>query len=122
MNTNQIKEAENLFQKTYGKTCYEAGFNTIDTYKKQHAFLYGKDDKAIKNYKISQNIIRFILRWYFWPLIILVYAFLWNITNHFLVVFFMVTIMIYAIIGLALCFVGWRYYKKQEGKVTYLNC
>ena len=43
MNSNQIKEAERLFQSTYGKTNEEAGFNSIDIYEKQSAYIYGQN-------------------------------------------------------------------------------
>ncbi|MBO6281986.1 MAG: hypothetical protein J6N49_05610 [Alphaproteobacteria bacterium] len=65
---DRINEAIYLFQEKYGKTPEEAGFPVIDIYEKQHAFLYADSKEVIKAYKTQQNIIRWVLIWYMWPL------------------------------------------------------
>ena len=63
-------EAIKLFEKNYGKTPKEAGYPVMDIYKKQHAFLYADSEETIKAYKLQQNIIRGVLMWGLWPLIL----------------------------------------------------
>ena len=64
-------KAISLFKLAYGKTPQEAGFSVIDIYEKQNAFLYAVSEETIKAYKTQQNILRFIMLWYMWPLLIM---------------------------------------------------
>ena len=61
-------EAISLFKRTYGKTPQEIGFTEFDIYKKQNAFLYASSQQVIKAYKMQQNILRWIMRWYLGPI------------------------------------------------------
>lgn len=72
------EEAVKLFMKSYGITPQEAGFPEIDIYEKQHAFLYAKYEAVINAYKMQQNILRWVMCWFTWPIAV---AFLiWLIT------------------------------------------
>ena len=64
-------EAISLFKLAYGKTPQEAGFPVIGVYEKQDAFLYAVSEETIKAYKTQQNIFRFMMLWYMWPLFII---------------------------------------------------
>jgi hypothetical protein len=66
----RTKEAINLFERNYGKTPKEAGFSVIGIYERQHAFLYATTEEVIKAYKTEQNIIRGMIFWALWPLIL----------------------------------------------------
>ena len=126
MNSNQIKEAERLFQSTYGKTNEEAGFNAIDIYEKQSAYIYGQNQEVIHSYKISQNITRFFLRWYLWPVIVCIWWMVWLFAkNECHVTAFACSLLIfilgYLVFGFVLVGVGCYHFKKHKGKVTYLN-
>ena len=72
----RIDEAVNLFKEKYGKTPKEQGFSVIDIYEKQHAFLYADTEETIRAYKNHQNIIRWVLAWYLWPLALVMFNFL----------------------------------------------
>lgn len=63
-----VNEAIDLFKKKYGKTPKELGFPVIGIYKKQHAFLYADTEETIRAYKTHQNIIRWMMTWFMWPL------------------------------------------------------
>ena len=65
---NRTDEAVKLFQKKYGKTPEELGFPVIDIYEKQHAFIYAVSAEAIEAYKLQQNIVRWMIKWYVWPI------------------------------------------------------
>ena len=62
-----IPNAVDLFKESYGKTPKEAGLPIIALYKKQNAYLYAVSQKVINAYKTQQNIIRWMMLWYFWP-------------------------------------------------------
>ena len=61
-------KAIELFKDAYGKTPKEAGFPVIGLYEKQSAYLYATSETVIKSYKTQQNIIRWLMLWYLWPL------------------------------------------------------
>ncbi len=63
----QTPKAVDLFKMRYDKTPSEAGLPVIGLYEKQSAYLYATSEKVIKSYKTQQNIIRWIMLWYFWP-------------------------------------------------------
>ena len=64
----ETPKAVDLFEMRYGKTPSKAGFPVIGLYERQNAYLYATSEKVIKAYKIQQNIIRWMMLWYFWPL------------------------------------------------------
>lgn len=68
----RIDEVEGikLFKLHYGKTPKEAGYPVIDIYERQHAYLYATSEKVIKAYKTQQNILRWMMLWYMWPMAI----------------------------------------------------
>ena len=61
-------KAVDFFEMRYGKTPSEAGFPVVGIYKRQNAYLYATSEKVIKGYKTQQNIIRWMMLWYLWPL------------------------------------------------------
>ena len=64
----ETPKAIELFKKAYGKTPKEAGLPVIGLYEKQNAYLYATSETVIKSYKTQQNIIRWLMLWYLWPL------------------------------------------------------
>lgn len=70
----KLKEAVKLFKQRYGKTpkelSFELGLPVISIYKKQHAFLFAISEEVIKAYKTHQNIIRGMIFWALWPLVL----------------------------------------------------
>ena len=69
MEEKDIIAAKELFELRYGKTPEEYGYPAIDVYKKQRAYLYAESEEAAAAYKKGQNIIRWVLVWYLWPVI-----------------------------------------------------
>ena len=65
---NKIDEAIDLYRKAYGKTPKSLGFTEISVYEKQRAFLYAKSLAAIEAYKTQQNIVRWMMTWFVWPI------------------------------------------------------
>ena len=78
----KLKEAVKLFKQRYGKTPKELGLElglpVIGIYEKQHAFLFAVSEDVINAYKKQQNIIRWLLTWFMWPLAIAMIA--WWVT------------------------------------------
>ena len=70
MEKKQIEEAIALFERQYGAKPENTDFRVIDIYKKQRAYLYGTSQEVINAYKTSQNIARWIIVYYFWPIIV----------------------------------------------------
>ena len=66
----QKNEAIYLFKEKYGKTPKESGMPVIGIYEKQRAFLYAVSEEVIEAYKTQQNIIRWVMLWYVWPMIL----------------------------------------------------
>ena len=69
MEEKDIIAAKELFELRYGKTPEEYGYPVIDVYKKQRVYLYAESEEAAAAYKKGQNIIRWVLVWYWWPVI-----------------------------------------------------
>ena len=90
-------EAINLFKKTYGKTPQELGFSVIDIYEKQHAFLYATSEEVIAAYKTHQNIIRWVMTRFIWPLAIAMLVWL-------------ITLAKYGNVGHPLCIASYIFY------------
>lgn len=78
MEQQAINQAIDLFQIRFGIPPQESRYPVIDIYEKQHAYLYAEAEEAIAAYKTHQNIIRWIMCFYLWPLaantILLFYA------------------------------------------------
>ena len=70
MEKKQIEEAIALFERQYGAKPENTDVRVIDIYKKQRAYLYGTSQEVINAYKTSQNIARWIIVYYFWPIIV----------------------------------------------------
>ena len=120
------QKAINLFILRVGRTPKECGYQVIDIYEKQKAFIYAPDVSAIKNYKSSQSIIRWIMVWGFWPLlaafaIILFHGIsyfektgaLWNPLTIGAAAFF----ILWSVLLLVLCFIAITHYKCVDNKV-----
>ena len=58
------------FTRRYGKTPKEFGFTEIGIYEKQNAFLYAVSKEVIQAYIMQQNILRWLMKWYIWPMIV----------------------------------------------------
>lgn len=58
MDKDFIKNAKFLFEVKYNCSPEEYGYPVIDVYQRQRAYLYGKDEEAVKVYKKCQNLIR----------------------------------------------------------------
>ena len=69
METKQKEEAIVLFERKYGTKPQNTDFSVIDIYKKQRVYLYGTSQEAIKAYMTSQNIIRWLMLYYLWPVL-----------------------------------------------------
>ena len=84
MEQQAINQAIDLFQIRFGIPPQESRYPVIDIYEKQHAYLYAETEEAIAAYKTHQNIIRWIMCFYLWPLaantILLFYAAAKNLT------------------------------------------
>ena len=63
----QTPKAIDLFKMRYDKLPSEIGLPVIGLYERQRAYLYATSEKVIKNYKMQQNIIRWMMLWYLWP-------------------------------------------------------
>jgi len=71
----RLKEAVKLFKQRYGKTPKELSFEldlpVVGIYEKQHAFLFAVSEEVIKAYKTHQNIVRGVIFWGIWPLVLI---------------------------------------------------
>ncbi len=53
-----IKDAKFLFEVKYNCSPEEYGYPVIDVYQRHRAYLYGKDEEAVKAYKKCQDLMR----------------------------------------------------------------
>ena len=74
----QQKEAEKLYQNMFRCLPAVDGYKYVDIYEKQSAYLYGKSSEAIEAYKTCQNIIRFMLTGFMWPLVVDIIILFWG--------------------------------------------
>ena len=65
MEQQAINQAIDLFQIRFGIPPQESRYPVIDIYEKQHAYLYAETEEAIAAYKTHQNIIRWIMCFYY---------------------------------------------------------
>lgn len=125
---NTKSNAIELFKKHYGKTPEEAGFPEIEVFEKQQAFLYATSSEVIRAYKTQQNIMKWIVTWYFGPMFIgiitLIWAFLkyhdpWHIICLSSYIFFSVWILLFMILYIKMYFS--KHYIRFGETITYLN-
>ena len=120
-------EAITLFKKQYGKTPEKAGYPVMDIYKKQHAFLYADSEETIKAYKLQQNIIRGVLMWGLWPLVLVMLNFIDAVGRfnalHWRCVATYIFLAVWAILFIVLYIKSYkaeRHFKLGKN-ITYLN-
>lgn len=124
----EIPKAVDLFKMKYNKTPGAAGLPVIDLYERQRAYLYATSRKVIKSYKMQQNIIRWMMLWYFWPLIVGFVGTIMTMVKytslpHPSFVAWCSFMAIWSILGFVLCAIGLITSRTVKfGKnVTYLN-
>ena len=76
MEKNLIEEATAKFVAVYGKTPRECNLTEIGIYEKQSAYLFAHSKEEIVAYKTCQNIIRWMMVWYLWPLALMMIVFI----------------------------------------------
>lgn len=126
MKQQEINHAISLFKSRFGKTPEESPFPIIGIYKKQHAYLYGATEEAIAAYKKSQNIIRWEVKFYIWPIVLDFIIFFWGIFKFqslthpiiwiaaaFFICWFILLIVLQCIVTIT--------DKKIKGKILFLN-
>ena len=121
-------EAINLYRRRYLKDPEDNGFPVIGIYEKQNAFLYASSEKVIKAYKTQQNIIRWMLVWYFWPFPFAFVGTIISLAKYPDLTYppfiawssFMIT---WSILGFVLCIKGFMTSRivKFNNNITYLN-
>lgn len=126
MDHQKFEEAIALFQKQFGKTPDESGYSVIDVYQKQHAYLFGKTEDAVKAYKTCQNILRWLMCFYLWPFLIFYIAFFYglfqfNEFSHPLVAGTLFLGMCWIVLFLVLGYKVFQADKRQKGNVIWLN-
>lgn len=121
-------EAINLFKKRYGKTPEESGMPEIDIYEKQGAFLYADSKEVIKAYKIQQNILRWMMSWLVWPMVVALLVWLIAVTKYqniwhplCLLSYIFVSVWAVVVIVLSLKFKQTNRLVKMGNNMTYLN-
>ena len=130
MNKELQQKATSLFISRVGITPKECGYQVIDIYEKQKAFIYAPDNDTAKNYKSSQSIIRWIMLWGFWPLliaftVILFYGIsyhektgtLWNPLTIGASIFF----ILWSILILVLCVIAFKRHIHVNNRVFWIN-
>ena len=65
-----IAEANNLFLRAYGFLPVKSRYQVIDVYEKKRVYLYATSEDAAKAFKTCQNIIRWVVLFYMWPLLV----------------------------------------------------
>lgn len=122
------EQAISLFVDKYGKTPKECGLKEIDVFEEKGMFLYGPTSEAIKGFKTVQNIIKFIMLWYFWPLVIAFVFFMFGLPyiasgeyNHPLVVFPILFIILWALFYLVLWHKAWKGDKVSRKNVVWIH-
>ena len=129
MDKNLEKYAIELFVKQYGKNPKECGYPFVDIYRKQSAFLYGSSKEAIEGYKTCQNILRWMMVGYLWPLIlafgISFFCGFTHIINHEFshptLVLPLLFVVFWIILFLILWYKTWRANKISKNNVIWLN-
>ena len=124
----QIPKAVDLFKMKNNKTPSEAELPVIGIYERQSAYLYATSEKVIRSYKMQQNIIRWMMLWYFWPLIVGFVGIMMAMIKYLSVthpsfVAWCFFFAIWSILGLVLCAIALISSRTVKfGKnVTYLN-
>ena len=126
MNKKMIEEAVSLFRHRYGIHPAQSAYPVIDVYEKQHTYLYASSEEAAKAYKTQQNIIRWMMAYFLWPVAVDATLFFYAAArfqrlNHPLII---CCIAFYACWGLLLLILAYKAFKaekKQKNKVLWLN-
>lgn len=126
----QEREAIKKYYDTYGRTPLEDGVKVIDIYTKQKAFLYGRTKEAVDAYKKSQNILRFILTFFMWPIVanvlLMFFGFKEGAKNNNMIngyfIFGCIFFVLYCGVFFGiLCYRCQKAEKKHKGNVVWLN-
>lgn len=126
----QERQAEKKYFEVYGKTPKSDGMEVIDIYKKQSAYLYGKTKEAVDAYKTCQNILRFFLTGFWWPIIIALLLFIYGVQEGMssgemfngYVIFSFVFIFFFGLVLFGiLCYKAFQSAKKYSGKIIWIN-
>lgn len=126
MEQQKINHAVCLFQNRFGQTPQESNYPVISIYEKQHAYLYAETKEAVVAYKTCQNILRWIMRFYLWPIalavaVLFVGAFKFQNLTHPMVLGAFVFFVCWVIVFFVLCYKVLKADKKQKDKVIWLN-
>lgn len=126
----QQKQAEALYFRMYNRTVKDDNIKVIDIYEPQSAYLYGRTKEALKAYKTSQNILRFMLTFFMWPVIadvlILFYGFFYgtqigNIFNGYSIFGFVFFFLYCGVFFGILCYKCVKADKAVKGRVVWVN-
>ena len=120
------EEAVSLFRHQYGIHPAQSAYPVIDVYEKQHAYLYASSEEAVKAYKTQQNIIRWVMTYFLWPVAVdtalLFYAAVrFQKLNHPLIICCIAFYACWGLLLLVLAHKAFKAEKKQKNKVLWLN-
>ena len=97
MTESQKQRAVNLFVFKYATTPAEAGYSQIDYYKEKDMFVYSDSAEAIKAFMQTQNILTWVMRYFFGLMALCFGAMAWFLYE------LGVEPVVYALGGLAVC-------------------
>jgi hypothetical protein len=126
----QRQQAEALYLKMYNRTTKDDKIEFIDIYEKQRAFLYGHSKEVLEAYKTSQNILRFMMKFFLWPVIADFILMFWgflegmrtnNIFNGYFVFGCIFFILYCGVLFGILWYRCLKAEKKHKGNVIWLN-
>lgn len=126
MDRKEIEKATALFQEKFGMPFPRSKYPVIEVYKEKRMYLYAASKEAAQAFKICQNIIRWLMLFYLWPLILGLIVFIRKIVkSHDWSSPLIQGVVIFCIIWICLFFILWykaaKADKKQKGKVIWLN-
>lgn len=126
----QQKQAEALYFRMYNRTVKDDNIKVIDIYEPQSAYIYGSTKEALKAYKTSQNILRFMLTFFMWPVIadfiLIFFGFLYGMkTADMFNGYFVVGCIFFILYGGVFFNILWYKVRKAEklykGRVVWVN-
>ncbi len=130
MDKKQREQAIALFSKKFGKTPQECGFPVVDIFEKQKVYIYAPDKDLAEAYKSLQCVIRWILMWSWWPLLLAVFIFFFygmpkyaqtgNLLDPITVLTAIFLVVWIILVGLH-CHWGYTLGKKCGKSVCYIN-
>ena len=129
MEKNLIEEATAKFVAVYGKTPRECNLTEIGIYEKQSAYLFAHSKEEIVAYKTCQNIIRWMMVWYLWPLAVAMLIFMFGalpevIEGNWLSPLFVGPVaffVMWGILFLVLCYKALRADRIARDRVVWIN-